>query len=60
MACRSPTRSGWSGRSTSIVGVVTNGLFRPRGADLLLLLADSPDGVQTFRALKQFRHMQPL
>ena len=30
-----------------IVGVVTNGLFARRGADVLLLAA--PDGVQTFR-----------
>ena len=30
-----------------IVGVVTNGLFALRGADVLLLAA--PDGVQTFR-----------
>ena len=33
-------------RINQIVGVVTNGLFARRGADVLLLAA--PDGVQTF------------
>jgi len=33
-------------RINQIVGVVTNGLFAKRGADVLLLAA--PDGVQTF------------
>ena len=39
--------AGLERRISQIVGVVTNGLFACRGADLLLLAA--PDGVQTFR-----------
>jgi ribose 5-phosphate isomerase A len=52
-------RSGRAGgRINQIVGVVTNGLFARRGADVLLLA--TPEGVQTFHPLKQIRHMQPL
>ena len=47
MAWRSPIRPGWKRAINQIVGVVTNGLFARRGADVLLLA--TPDGVKTMK-----------
>jgi ribose 5-phosphate isomerase len=58
MACRSPIRSGLEARINQIVGVVTNGLFAGRGADVLLLATAGRRA--DLHPLKQIRHTQPL
>jgi ribose 5-phosphate isomerase A len=50
---------GLEARINQIVGVVTNGLFAERGADVLLL-AQRRACRRFLRPLKQFRHTQRL